>query len=121
MMTFHSAKGLEFPHVFMVGVDEGLLPHGRSIKEKGGISEERRLCYVGITRAKETLALTSCKTRMRRGEARETKPSRFFDDIPDETIERDGSSDGGGRPRSVVRDERNRAAFAAMRAALFDD
>ncbi len=121
MMTFHSAKGLEFPHVFMVGVDEGLLPHGRSIKEKGGIDEERRLCYVGITRAKKTLALTSCQTRMRRGEARDTKPSRFLTDIPDETIERDGTSDGTGSPRSVLKDERDRANFAALRAVLFDD
>ncbi|MEO2021863.1 MAG: 3'-5' exonuclease, partial [Pirellulaceae bacterium] len=79
LMTLHSAKGLEFPHVYMAGLEEGLLPHHRSIKEDGeALNEERRLCYVGITRAQEYLTLSMSLTRMKWGKPRDTQPSRFL-------------------------------------------
>jgi DNA helicase-2/ATP-dependent DNA helicase PcrA len=80
LMTLHSAKGLEFPHVFLVGMEEGLLPHQRSVLDSGsaGIEEERRLCYVGVTRARDTLTLTYAKARMKWGKLRPSIPSRFL-------------------------------------------
>jgi DNA helicase II / ATP-dependent DNA helicase PcrA len=80
LMTLHSAKGLEFPHVFMVGMEEGLLPHRRSVFDGGsaGIEEERRLCYVGITRARDTITLSYAKGRMKWGKLHPSIPSRFL-------------------------------------------
>ena len=78
-MTLHASKGLEFPICYMVGMEEGILPHRRSIEEDGDdVSEERRLAYVGVTRAQELLYLSLSLSRMRWGKARETKPSRFL-------------------------------------------
>lgn len=82
MLTMHSAKGLEYPHVYMVGMEEGLLPHHRSVKAEGeAIDEERRLCYVGVTRAQERLTLTMALTRMKWGKPRDSTPSRFLYEI----------------------------------------
>ncbi len=82
IMTLHSAKGLEFPHVFLVGLEEDLLPHRRSASEgEHAIEEERRLFYVGITRARETLTITHAATRFLYGEARPRKPSRFLQEV----------------------------------------
>ena len=88
LMTLHSAKGLEFKVVFMVGMEEGLLPHQNSFNEPNGIEEERRLCYVGITRAKERLYLTNAKRRMLYGREMMNIPSRFIDEIESDLIEK---------------------------------
>ncbi|MEJ6951392.1 DNA helicase PcrA [Natronospora cellulosivora (SeqCode)] len=86
LMTFHSAKGLEYPVVFMVGMEEGIFPHANSMFMPEELEEERRLCYVGITRAMEELYLTSAKERMRFGEWQQNPPSQFLDEIPNELI-----------------------------------
>ncbi len=79
LMTMHSAKGLEFPEVYLVGLEEGILPHHRSLQDdEAGVDEERRLCYVGVTRAEERLTLSMSLTRMKWGKARDTVPSRFL-------------------------------------------
>lgn len=85
LMTLHSAKGLEFPHVFMVGMEEGILPHQRSVIEGRGVEEERRLCYVGVTRAQESLTLTFTRARMKWGKSRPSIPSRFLAEMRGET------------------------------------
>lgn len=89
LMTLHASKGLEFPHVFMVGLEEDLLPHRNSIDDNN-IEEERRLTYVGITRAQKTLTMTLAGKRKQFGEHSETTPSRFLDELPTEDVEREG-------------------------------
>ncbi len=85
MMTLHAAKGLEFPHVYMVGMEENLLPHRNSVEEDG-IEEERRLAYVGMTRARHTLTFTRSRARQQFGETSACDASRFLDDIPSEDV-----------------------------------
>ncbi len=87
LMTFHSAKGLEFKVVFMVGMEEGLMPHINSLNTENGIEEERRLCYVGITRAKERLYITNAKRRMLYGREMVNPPSRFINEIESKYLE----------------------------------
>ncbi len=86
LMTLHSAKGLEFPRVFLVGMEEGLLPHSRTLFDETGLEEERRLCYVGITRAEKMLYFTFALQRMLYGEVMMCAPSRFLEDVPKELL-----------------------------------
>jgi len=86
LLTLHAAKGLEFGAVFIVGLDDGILPHSRSFDEPEGMEEERRLFYVGITRAKDRLYLIRAVQRGGRGYAEETYPSRFLEDLPEDLI-----------------------------------
>ena len=85
MSTLHAAKGLEYPHVFMVGMEEEILPHKNSL-EAGDLEEERRLCYVGMTRARRTLTFTRARSRQRYGEMSQCEQSRFLADLPEEDV-----------------------------------
>ncbi len=91
MMTMHSAKGLEFPHVFLVGLEDGLFPGMRAIGDQEEMEEERRLCYVAITRAKENLTISYARQRMLYGRTNSALPSRFLREIPEDIVERRGS------------------------------
>jgi DNA helicase-2/ATP-dependent DNA helicase PcrA len=106
LMTLHNAKGLEFRAVFLIGMEEGVFPHSRSLEEQG-LEEERRLCYVGLTRAKERLTLTHAASRSLWGSRGFNLPSRFLDELPQEEIERDrlrpASWSGYGAPTVAVR------------------
>jgi len=86
LMTLHSAKGLEFPLVFLVGLEEGLFPHQRSNDDPAQLQEERRLCYVGITRAQERLVLTHAEARRLHGDEKYPQPSRFLRELPAELL-----------------------------------
>lgn len=88
MMTLHAAKGLEFDSVFMVGMEEGLMPHSRSFQDESEMEEERRLCYVGMTRAKHNLYLTHARTRKIFGSVQSNVESRFISDIPHHLVEK---------------------------------
>jgi ATP-dependent DNA helicase Rep len=85
LSTLHAAKGLEFPHVFLVGLEEGILPHREAV-EAGNVDEERRLMYVGLTRAQQTLHLSYCRTRKRAGEKVDCVPSRFVAELAQDDI-----------------------------------
>jgi DNA helicase-2/ATP-dependent DNA helicase PcrA len=102
LMTLHNAKGLEFRAVYLIGMEEGIFPHSRSIEEQG-IEEERRLCYVGMTRAQERLTLLHASSRMLFGGRNHNLPSRFLDELPDGHVERErlrpASWSGYGAPR----------------------
>jgi DNA helicase-2/ATP-dependent DNA helicase PcrA len=91
-MTLHAANGLEFKTVFMVGMEEGLFPHSRSLMDRLEMEEERRLCYVGITRAKQKLYLTYARRRLFFGTRTENMISRFVADIPEHLLEVEFSS-----------------------------
>ena len=97
LMTLHSAKGLEYPVVFLVGMEEGVFPHIRSIGDPAQMEEERRLAYVGITRAREKLFVSSAWTRMLFGSTQYNPPSRFLDEIPAELVEEVGATRRRGR------------------------
>lgn len=118
LMTLHSAKGLEFPVVFLVGMEEGLFPHSRSMFEDRQLEEERRLCYVGITRAKEALYFTRAQQRLLYGEIVAGAPSRFLEEIPDELLVEesgDPSGSGWGRVRRVWAEEIPRGVEHSVR------
>ncbi|MGR3219701.1 MAG: ATP-dependent helicase [Candidatus Anammoxibacter sp.] len=87
LMTLHSAKGLEFPIVFLTGMEEGLLPHSQAANTEFGLEEERRLCYVGITRAQKELILTYAKSRHRHGKRNPSIKSQFLNEIPEDILE----------------------------------
>jgi DNA helicase-2/ATP-dependent DNA helicase PcrA len=88
LMSMHAAKGLEFPVVIVAGMEEGLFPHSRSTEDQDEIEEERRLCYVCLTRARQRLMLTGAARRRVFGDYQATEPSRFLDEIPPDLIER---------------------------------
>jgi len=88
LMTLHSAKGLEFPTVILAGLEEGLFPHSRSSDDEEELEEERRLCYVGMTRARRQLVLTGAARRRIFGEYQSNEPSRFIDEVPADLVER---------------------------------
>lgn len=87
MMTLHTAKGLEYPYVFLTGMEQGTFPHQRALEDTGELSEERRLAYVGITRAKRRLYVTRAAVRAQWGQSNEMMPSQFLDEIPDGLID----------------------------------
>ena len=93
LMTIHSAKGLEFDHVFIIGLEEGLFPHSNCLDSSDEIEEERRLCYVAVTRAKKTLTLVNAKRRMLYGNTNANPPSRFISEINDEYLDKDAFED----------------------------
>lgn len=111
LMTLHAAKGLEFPYVYLLGVEEGLLPH-HSALDNGDISEERRLAYVGITRAQRELCLSLARKRRRYGETVDCEPSRFIAELPTDDLEWEGIDHGNS--------ERSRARGQAHLANLKD-
>lgn len=90
LMTLHSAKGLEFPNVYLSGMEDGLFPSSMAMSEdEEALEEERRLCYVGITRAEKNLMMTASRQRMVKGETRFSRPSRFLEELPEELLERE--------------------------------
>jgi len=114
LLTLHAAKGLEFPHVFLTGMEESLLPHRASI-ESGDIEEERRLAYVGITRARKTLTFTYAAKRKRGGEMLAREPSRFLAELPADDLEWQG---GGREIDPIRRQERGQAHLNNLRGLL---
>ncbi|MEO1948266.1 MAG: 3'-5' exonuclease, partial [Methylophilaceae bacterium] len=90
LSTLHASKGLEFGHVFLIGVEEGIMPHRQSIDDDK-IEEERRLMYVGITRAQKSLNISWCKKRNRAGEMEMCEPSRFIEELPKDDVRHFGN------------------------------
>ena len=137
LMTLHAAKGLEFPLVILAGMEEGLFPHSRTLMAPDDIEEERRLCYVGMTRAMDTLIVTNARYRRRYGTdmPEASIPSRFLEEIPQELLQDLGTprrptiEDGGGfarvalcvrgrRPAAAIRTAKTQAAGFVQRAFL---
>ncbi|WP_391557079.1 DNA helicase PcrA [Robertmurraya sp.] len=110
LMTLHSAKGLEFPVVFLLGLEEGVFPHSRSLMEEAEMEEERRLAYVGITRAEEELFITNAQMRTLFGRTNMNPPSRFIGEIPADLID-------GLEPKKTSLQSQSASPFAARQAA----
>jgi DNA helicase II / ATP-dependent DNA helicase PcrA len=108
----HSCKGLEFPHVYIVGLEDGLLPHSRS-REEGTLDEERRLFYVGVTRAMQTLTISHCTSRKKYGVPRPCYPSPFLKELPPELVEL-----ADEKAKTPVSADSGKQMFAALRAGL---
>lgn len=118
MMTMHSAKGLEFPVVFVVGMEEGIFPGMRSIGDPEEMEEERRLCYVALTRAKQQLLLTCANQRMLFGHTTNNRPSRFTGEIPPDLLEQSGRSFADRTRQYFDRDEYFDDGFEQPRPAV---
>lgn len=114
LMTLHASKGLEFPHVYLIGMEEGILPHQTSIDEDN-VEEERRLAYVGITRAQQTLTFTLCKERRQFGELLKPQPSRFLLELPQDDLQWERDKPMLTEQQVQQKAERN---FASLRAIL---
>jgi superfamily I DNA/RNA helicase len=112
LITIHSCKGLEFPHVFIIGLEDGLMPHARS-KAEGTLDEERRLFYVAVTRAMLTLVLTHCAGRKKYGQLLPCHPSPFLKELPEELVEHSDS-----KSKTPVEPDSGKNLFAAMRARV---
>jgi superfamily I DNA/RNA helicase len=112
LITMHSCKGLEFPHVFVVGLEDGLLPHSRS-KVEGTMDEERRLFYVAVTRAMQTLTISHCGGRKKYGQLLPCQPSPFLKELPEELVETSDS-----KSKTPVAQDSGKNLFAAMRSAV---
>jgi len=112
LITMHSCKGLEFPHVFVVGLEDGLLPHTRS-KVEGTMDEERRLFYVAVTRAMQTLTISHCGGRKKYGQLLPCQPSPFLKELPEELVEHSDA-----KSKTPVAQDSGKNLFAAMRSAI---
>ncbi len=119
MMTLHSSKGLEFPAVFVVGLEEGYLPHSENDRRREDIAEERRLTYVGMTRAERFLTLTSALSRTRYGKELEREPSRFLEELPEDNLERHRARDQESFKER--QEEINEQGLEGLREAIFSD
>lgn len=130
LMTMHSAKGLEFPHVFLVGFEDGLFPGMRAIGDREEMEEERRLCYVAITRAKQRLTITHARSRMLYGRTSAAMASRFLKEIPEDLVVKKGgfqtaahwgpASDGGYAPRYVQPAVATKPSYLSSRSSPAD-
>lgn len=115
LMTMHSAKGLEFPVVFIIGMEEGVFPHSRAFESEAELEEERRLAYVGITRAQQELVLSCAYTRTLFGRTNSNMPSRFLEEIPETLIEEQSASQHAGSLRQSFQFRQSASAPAAQK------
>jgi len=116
LMTLHAAKGLEFPHVFIIGMEETLLPHANSLEEESLLQEERRLAYVGITRARKTLTFSLARSRRRYGEQQTCQPSRFLSELPPDDLVWEGRA--ADEVNTEAKQQRGQACLHNLRGLL---
>ena len=118
LMTLHSAKGLEFPVVFIVGLEEGILPHSRSLLSSGEMEEERRLMYVGLTRAKEKIYLLFTRQRTLFGSTQMNSPSRFLEDIPEKLVKKNSYRENEQKVFEKLLFERDKRGIMGARGEI---